>query len=149
MAKVDEKKAEKPLSVILLSILTFSVLLPVLYAQVAGNSNGVSFVYPSPDRPMLEIGAFIALIIWVTLSQFFLFVVSIVTGIGILKNQGWSWFLGMGLHVMVFATLFAAALLLVPYESNTRLSSMAISLGALYLLSRKDVRAYLKPTTKT
>ena len=55
----------------------------------------------------------------------------------------------MGLHVMVFATLFAAALLLVPYESNARLSSMAISLGALYLLSRKDVRAYLKPTTKT
>ncbi len=66
MAKVDEKKAEKPLSVILLSILTFSVLLPVLYTQVAGNSNEVSFVYPSPDRPMLDIGAFIALIIWVT-----------------------------------------------------------------------------------
>lgn len=129
----------------MLVILTFLALMPALVKEFARDPLEVSFVYPSPDRPRLESGTYYALVISIFLSQAVLFIVSMITGIGFLKKQRWSWFFGIGLHALVVVVYGVALWLVPPYTTNDRLASMAISLVSLYLLSRQDVRNYLRP----
>lgn len=104
----------------------------------------VSFVYPSPDRPRLDIGTHRDLIALVFASQLGLFVLSIMTGVAILQKQRWAWYVGIGVHVVLLSVYLVAVYLLPPYATNDRIASMVIGGASLYLLSREDVRTYLK-----
>lgn len=104
----------------------------------------VSFVYPSPDRPKLDIGARLALSASILTTQVILLIVGIMTGISILKRQHWAWFVGVGMYALAAIVYAIALALLPPYTTNDRVYTMAISLTSLYLLSRKDVRQYLE-----
>jgi hypothetical protein len=67
------------------------------------------------------------------------------TAVAILKKQRWAWFVGIGVHVVLLSVYFVAVYLLPPYATNDRIASMVIGVASLYLLSRRDVRTYLKP----
>jgi len=136
-----------------LAILAFSALIPALvlavYDRLARDPFEVSFKYPSPDRPQLaQLDPFaqLALAFSLLVAQAGLFILSIVTGIGILKKQRWSWFAALVLFAFVFAIYLIAVVLLPPYTSSERLASMVMSAASFYLLSRKDVRTFLTVT---
>ena len=80
--------------------------------------------------------------------------VSIISGIGLVKRQRWAWFVALGLYVAVLSVHLVASIS-VGYDTTGQIvasrfggsyglyASLMISLVALYLLSRKDVRTYL------
>jgi hypothetical protein len=117
--------------------------------RFAVNPNEVSFVYPRPDRPLLDVATYLVLGASILLSQVVLFIFSIIIGIGILQKQRWAWFVGIGLPVAALFVYLLAVVLLPPYATKDRLASIVISLVSLFLLSTRDVRAYLMPLTKT
>jgi hypothetical protein len=134
---------QRPIAIVILAILTFLTLSPVLAGYLMRDPLEVAFKYPSPDPPSLDTSTYIALVITVSLSQGVLFIVSIIAGIGVLKKQSWSWFVGTGMHAYAISLYHVAILFLPPYTSYERIAFITISASALYLLSRSDVRTYL------
>jgi hypothetical protein len=115
---------------------------------LARNSLEVAFVYPSPERPSLDVGTYLALLIAISLGQAGLFIISIITGIALLKRQAWALFVGIGLHVTVFSIYLVSVVFLPPYGSNAEVAAIVISFAPLYLMSRRDVRSYLNPVLR-
>ena len=104
----------------------------------------VAFKYPSPDRPQLDIGTYFDLYALVYSTYVIVFIIGVMTGIAILRKQHWAWFVGIGLHALA-VVVYSIVLWLMPFYSlNEQLASIMISLVSLYLLSRPDVRNYLR-----
>ena len=137
--------SKRPITVTILSILTFAAVVPPFAEQFTRNPGEVAFVYPT----RLAMGTYFDFHALISATQVILFVIGIMTGIAILKKQRWAWFLGLGLSALAVVVYGLALWLLPPYTTNARLASMAIGLASLYLLSRTDVTTYLMPLTKT
>ena len=112
----------------------------------------VAFKYPgstSLPQPILDPDWMPYFLIDLGLSVY-----SILTCFGILLREKWGWFLAIPLHIVVFAVHLAASIslgqtieqgLIGSFDGSAgRYASVIISLAALYLLLRKDVRAFLK-----
>jgi uncharacterized membrane protein YedE/YeeE len=128
----------------LLSILTFLVLSPALVAYFSRDPLEVSFAYPRPDRPKLELVTIFGLQAILFGTQLGSFVISIMTAVAIFKKQRWAWFVGIGVHVLITTVYLIAVYLLPPYVTNDRIATIVIAGTSLYLLSRREVRTYLK-----
>jgi hypothetical protein len=141
-------KGKRPIAIIILAILTFSALMPALvlavYDRLTRDPLEVSFRYPSPPYrlqldPLVQLGLAFTLLV----ARAGLFILSVVTGIGILKKQRWSWFTALILFALVFAIYLITVVLPTPYTINERLASIVISAASFYFLLRKDVRVFL------
>jgi hypothetical protein len=120
------------------------VLVPALVAYFSRDPLEVSFVYPQPDRPRLEIVTYLDLQIVLIATQLGSFVISIITAVAIFKRQKWAWFVGIGVHSLIATMYLVAVYLLPPYGTNDRTATILIAGASLYLLSRRDVKTYLK-----
>jgi cell division protein FtsW (lipid II flippase) len=136
--------SQRPIAIIIVSILTFLIVAPYLSREIARDPLEVSFVYPSPDRPKLELGTYMTLTMLMFVVQPALLIFSIMVGIGLLKRQRWSWFSGIALHAFVVGLFVIALIFLPPYTTNDRVATLAIGIVSLYLLSKTDVRRFLK-----
>lgn len=137
------------MAVIILSALAFLAVIPPMIEQLKPGPLEVAFVYPPyPPGPVIG-GAYYFVI------EILLLLLSIISGIGLLKRQKWAWFSALGLFVLVIFVQIAASTAVGPDKtgsgfigtfdsSNGRLASIVISLAAFYLLSRRDVKSYLK-----
>jgi len=143
--------SRRPITVTILSILTFAAVVPPFAEQFKRDPLEIAFVYP--PRPIIDVFSYL-------LIDIPLFLVSIIAGIGLIKRQRWAWFVAIGLYSLVFSIHLAACITLGRDSAGTgfmgsfdgtygRYASIAISLIAFYLLSRNDVRTYLMPLTKT
>lgn len=129
-----------------MAILTFVAVIPPFAEEFTNHRFEVSFVYP--PRPIIDL--FFYLLIDIPLL-----LVCIISGIGLAKRQRWAWFLAIGAHITVFSVHTLASITIGPdstgsgiagsFEGSTgRYAAILISLVALYLLSRKDVRGYIR-----
>lgn len=151
------ESSSRPVSVVILAVLTFFAVIPPMAEQVAErfthNPLEVAFVYPPyPPRPIID--AFLNFLIDIPLLS-----VSIISGIGLVKHQRWAWFVALGLYFAVFSVHLAASVS-IGYDttgqgfvgsfdgSTGRYASLVISFVSLYLLSRREVRAYLLSQAK-
>ena len=137
---------KRPRSIIIVSVLTLIAVMPPMIEVLAGMfSREIAFAYP--PRPIIE--PFIYFLIDIPLL-----LVCIISGIGLFKRQRWSWFVAIGLHVVVFSVHVAACITVGPDATGRgfigsfdgsygRYASISISLISLYFLSRKDVRNHL------
>ena len=141
-------KAQRPIAVLTLSILTLAAPIPAILEYFAPDRLEVAFVYPSPDRPVLAVETFLALLTIFVAGKLVAFLFALMAGVGMLKNKRWSWFMAIVLHILIAFIFILAIALLAPYTSNSRIATLIISLASLYLLSRKDVIGYLRPAVK-
>jgi len=121
------------------------MVVPPIFDYFERDPLEVRFVYPSPDRPQLDTTGFLALYLILVITQQISFVLAIILGFAVLKKQAWAWFMSLGLYGLVVITITPAIIFLWPYASTSRIAILLISAACLCLLSRKDVRNYLKP----
>lgn len=137
-----------PLAIIILSALAFIAIVPPIAEHVGQNRLGLAFGYrPYPPGPVIDEIYYFAIDIPLLL-------LSIISGVGLLKRQRWAWFSTMVLFALSFSVHIAASTSIGPdatgqgfigtFDSSYgRLATIAISLAGFYVLSRKDVRNYL------
>ncbi|AIF85205.1 hypothetical protein NTE_03173 [Candidatus Nitrososphaera evergladensis SR1] len=131
-------------------------VIPPIAGQPRRDPLEIAFVYPSsPPQPRPVIGEAYYFVI-----DILLLLLSIISGIGLLKRQRWAWFSAIGLFALVIFVHVAASIAVGPDEAGQgfigtfdssygRLASIAISLTGFYLLSRRGVRNYLNNKTIT
>ena len=138
-------KTERPIAIVILGILTIAAITPTFVSYFVRDPLEVAFKYPSPNRPQLDIGTYFAVGAMVYATRVIVFIIGVMTGIAILRKQRWAWFAGIGLHALA-VVVYGVGLWLMPfYSANEQFASITISLVSLYLLSRSDVRNYLRP----
>lgn len=115
--------------------------MPYLVEKLSRDPLEVAFRYPRIDP-----AADFFLNYFVFIIQGVTFVGAIVTDIALLKKHYWAWFFGLGLHILVITAHMVAISLNPYYDTYGKSALIMISAFSLYLLSRKDVRGYLKPS---
>ena len=148
----QKTNAHRPIAVLLASILTFSALIPpladYLIEYFARDPLETAFKYPGSSRPSLDIVTYLSLISFILLSQFLVLIFCVTSGIGILNKHRWAWFLGIGTHLLILL-INILTIMFVSNPSIAQYASIMISLTSLYMLTRIDVREYLKAVTNT
>lgn len=149
------ESSKRPITVVILAVLTFISVIPPIAEQWAErfiHPLEVAFVYGTAPHPVIV--DFLTFLIDITLLS-----VCMISGIGLVKRQRWAWFVALGLYVAVFSVHLVASIW-VGYDQMGQIvssrfvgsyglyASMVISLAALCLLLKKDVRIYLLSVPK-
>jgi len=139
--------AGRPIAVLIVSILVFIAVMPAMGELLLRNPLEVAFVYP--PRPIID--------------QFYYFLVDIplllvciISSIAVIQRQSWARLVAIGSLIAVFSVHFLANITVGRDASGQgftgsfdgslgRYATIIISLVGLNLLSRKEVKNYLKP----
>lgn len=111
----------------------------------------MAFIYPPYPLPLLGVNYHFAV-------NILLLLLSLISGIGLLKRKRGAWFTSIALFALVFASNLAACIVLVTQVTGEVIAyrfggsfgsyaSISISLIGFYILFRKDVTGYLRQST--
>jgi hypothetical protein len=132
----------------ILAILAFIAVIPPLVEYFDGNMLEVAFKYPPCSLPLLDVNYHFAVNVPLLL-------LSILSGVGLLKRKRGALFTSIALFVLVLASNLASSIVFVTEVAGEIIASkfggsigsytsIAISLIGFYFLQRRDVKSFLR-----
>lgn len=126
-------------------------MIPPLVENFQGVGLEIAFKYPPYSVPLLDVNYHFAVNVP-------LFLLSLISGAGLLKRKSGAWFTSVALFALVFASNVAACIVQVTEATGEVIAyrfggspgsyiSIAISLVGFYFLFRTNVKNYLHPST--